>query len=34
MLEKGKFEIYLDDTHKKHQISEHALQVIIDSMKN
>jgi len=34
MLEKGKFEIYLDDTHKKHEISEHALQIIIDSMKD
>ena len=34
MLEKGKFEIYLDDTHKKHQISEYALQVMIGIMEN
>jgi hypothetical protein len=33
-LGKGYFEIYLDDTHKKHKISESSLKIIIDSMTN
>ena len=33
-LNKGNFEIYLDDTHAKHQISEHALEIINNTMRN
>ena len=33
-LGKGSFEIYLDDTHKKHEISEASLEFIFSSMKN
>jgi len=33
-LNKGYFEIYLDDTHKTHKISEFALEKIFDSITN
>ena len=33
-LSRGHFDVYLDDTHKKHQISESALEIIITSMTN
>ncbi len=33
-LKRGHFEIYLDETHKTHKISESALKIILDSMKN
>jgi hypothetical protein len=33
-LEKGYFEIYLDDTHKTHKISNFALEIMHKSMKN
>jgi hypothetical protein len=33
-LSRGNFDVYLDDTHKKHQISESALEIIINSMTN
>jgi len=32
-LDKGKFLIYLDSTHKEHKISEYALEIIISSIK-
>ena len=33
-LNKGHFDIFLDDTHKTHKISDHALEIIIQSMAN
>jgi hypothetical protein len=33
-LEKGYFEIYLDETHKNHKISNFALEIMSKSMKN
>ena len=33
-LENGYFEIYLDDTHKQHKISEYSLGIIINSIQN
>ncbi len=30
----GTFAVYLDDTHKEHKISEHALNLIINNMNN
>jgi len=30
----GHFEVHIDDTHKGHIISEHALQIVIDSLKS
>jgi len=33
-LNQGYFEIYIDDTHKKHQISEYALEIIESSLEN
>jgi hypothetical protein len=33
-LHKGSFDIYLDDTHRGHKISEHALNLILDSMRS
>ena len=33
-LDGGNFEIYLDDSHKNHEISEFTLEVIIDSLEN
>lgn len=33
-LGKGSYEVYLDDTHRRHQISNHALNVILESMSN
>ena len=33
-LKKGYFDIYLDDTHKSHKISEYGLTIIINSMMN
>ena len=33
-LNKGSFEVYLDDTHKKHQISDYALDITINSITN
>lgn len=30
----GTFTVYLDDTHKEHKISEHALNLIINNMNN
>ena len=33
-LKKGHFDIYLDDSHKSHKISESALKIIFDSMTN
>jgi len=32
-LGKGKFEIHIDDTHKNHKISNHALEIILNDMK-
>ena len=32
-LHKGSFDIYLDDTHRSHKISDHALELMLDSMK-
>ena len=32
-LGKGEFEVYLDDTHKEHKISEHALRIIIKDIE-
>lgn len=29
----GNFSVYIDDTHREHKISDHALQIILDSMK-
>lgn len=34
VLKKGYFEIYLDDTHKTHKISEFALEIIKNTMVN
>ena len=31
-LQKGKFKIYLDDSHKGHKISENTLRIILKSM--
>ena len=31
-LQKGKFKIYLDDSHKEHKISENTLRIILKSM--
>ena len=33
-LNKGHFDIFLDDTHKTHKISDNALEIIIQSMEN
>ena len=33
-LENGHFDIFLDDTHKEHKISDYALGIIINSLKN
>ncbi|MCV0366650.1 MAG: hypothetical protein K5798_05245 [Nitrosopumilus sp.] len=33
-LKHGHFEIYLDETHKTHKISESALKIILDSMRD
>jgi len=33
-LDGGHFDIFLDDTHKTHKISDHALEIIIQSMLN
>jgi hypothetical protein len=33
-LNKGHFDIFLDDTHKTHKISDNALEIIIQSMAN
>jgi len=33
-LKNGNFDIYLDDTHKQHKISEYALGIIINSIEN
>ena len=33
-LGNGKFEIWLDSTHNEHKISEHSLQLIINSIEN
>tara|TARA_B100001540_G_scaffold6279_1_gene5580 strand:+ start:4367 stop:5485 length:1119 start_codon:yes stop_codon:yes gene_type:complete len=33
-LKNGYFDIYLDDTHKQHKISEYALGIIINSIEN
>ena len=33
-LKKGHFDIYLDETHKTHKISESVLKIILDSMMN
>ena len=33
-LDNGHFEIFLDDTHKNHKISENALEIIANSIKN
>lgn len=32
-LGKGEFEIHIDDTHKNHKISNHALEIILNDMK-
>lgn len=32
-LGKGKFEVYLDDTHHDHDISDHALEVIVNNLE-
>jgi hypothetical protein len=32
-LQKGSFKIYLDDTHREHKISDHALKLILKEMK-
>lgn len=32
-LGQGDFSIYIDDTHKEHKISDHALQIILERMK-
>jgi len=32
-LGKGEFEIHIDDTHKNHKISDHALEIILNDMK-
>ena len=33
-LKKGHFDIFLDETHKTHKISEYALKIIFDSITN
>lgn len=33
-LKRGTFEVYLDDSHKEHKISDYSLNLIIDSLKN
>ena len=33
-LDNGHFEIFLDDTHKNHKISENSLEIISNSIKN
>ena len=33
-LKKGHFDIFLDDSHKTHKISEYALKIIFDSITN
>ena len=33
-LENGKFEIWLDNTHKEHKISEYSLQLILNSIES
>ena len=33
-LKHGYFDIYLDETHRQHKISEYALGIIINSIEN
>jgi hypothetical protein len=33
-LGEGRFDVYLDDSHKGHKISRHALDVILDDLES